>query len=88
MLKMLGSRRFIEIPGERAYELPPLMLKQVESPNELQEMVGAAEGIVEGDALIPDKLRDLPDAEAVLSHHRFGLCALAQLQSTRRQGID
>ncbi len=73
MVEILGSRRFLEIPGERAYELPPLLLKHVETPSELDEIVGNAETIVDSDALIPDALLEFDDPDGFASQQRFGL---------------
>ena len=73
MVEILGSRRFLEIPGDRAYELPPLLLKHVEKPFELDEIVGNAESIVDSEELIPDALRNFENPDGFVSGQRFGL---------------
>lgn len=75
MVRILGNRRYVEIPGDRSFELPPLMLKSYRNLRVLETLVDGAEDIVESESLIPDTLQDLPDADNVLSQVRFGLAA-------------
>ncbi len=75
MVKILGNRRYVEIPGNSSFELPPLMLKSYRNLKVLETLVNGAEDIVESESLIPDTLQDLPDAHNVLSQVRFGLAA-------------
>lgn len=83
MIRILGSRQYVEIPGDGSFELPPLMLRSGPDLDRLGSLVNSAEGIVDGEALIPDRTLDLLDAEDSLSHVRLGLAAnlVAQYRS-------
>ena len=68
-----GDRRFVEIPGDRIHELPPLLLKQTRGSEDMHAVVGRAETIVETDWLIPfDQPQDQKAATA-LEARRVGL---------------
>jgi hypothetical protein len=73
MLEILGNRRFLEIPGEGSYELPPLLLKNVDTGSGLDEIVGNAETIVESESMIPDTLGAFDDPSGFVSQQRLGL---------------
>lgn len=75
MVRILGNRQYVEIPGEGSFELPPLMLRSGPDLDRLGSLVNSAEGIVDGEALIPGRTLDLLDAEDALSHVRLGLAA-------------
>ena len=69
---ILGNRKYVEIPGDRIHELPPLLLKQTRG-GEIESVVDRAEAMVENDWLVPD---DPPvDARAArdLEQRKVGL---------------
>ena len=73
MVEILGNRRYLEIPGEGSYELPPLLLKNVDTRSDLDEIVGNAEAIVESESMIPDTFAAFDDPSGFASQQRFGL---------------
>jgi len=64
-MHIFGDRKFIEVPGAKTHELPPLLVKSVHQVKRLDKVMGMAEEIVEQEDLIPSlPLDDLtPPAE-------------------------
>ena len=75
MVRILGNRRYVEIPGDSSFELPPLMLKSDPVLYELGELVDCASSIVDSEALIPGPAQDAMEAGNTLERVRFGLAA-------------
>ncbi len=75
MVKILGNRRYVEIPGDSAFELPPLMLRSGPTLKRLDSLVYSAGDIVDSEALIPGATQDLLGADNLLDQVRFGLAA-------------
>lgn len=75
MVVILGNRKYVEIPGDRAFELPPLMLKSSPDLSELEALFYSAGSIVESESLIPGPTQDALNAENQLERARFGLAA-------------
>ncbi len=75
MVEMLGGRKFVEIPGDAAYELPPLMLRSGPALERVDRLVHSAGDIVDSESLIPGATQDALDAEDLLWQVRFGLAA-------------
>ena len=73
MVKIFGHRQFIEIPGERSFELPPLMLRSCSDLGSIEVLIENAEWIIDSESLIPDNLQALPESDNTLSQVRFGL---------------
>lgn len=64
-MEIIGDRKFVEIPGERMHELPPLLVKTAPSVRRLDRVMNLASNIVENEDMIPATSLDsfLPDAE-------------------------
>ena len=60
-MEIVGDRKYVEIPGQRVHELPPLLLKDVRGVGDLLNVVGRAESIVEHDSLLADSQLDEHD---------------------------
>ena len=75
MVRILGDRKYLEIPGDSSYELPPLMLRSGPDLREIGNLVRSAGAIVDSEALIPGQRQDALDAENLLEQVRFGLAA-------------
>ena len=75
MVRILGNRRYVEIPGDSSFELPPLMLKSDPVLCELGELVDSASSIVDLEALIPGPAQDAMEAGNTLEQVRFRLAA-------------
>ena len=75
MVQILGNRRYVEIPGDSSFELPPLMLRSGPNLRKLDKLVHSAGDIVDSESLIPGPTQDALDAENMLAQVRFGLAA-------------
>jgi len=51
-MDILGDRRFVEVPGSRTYELPPLLVHSPSRPKRLDRVMNMASDIVESEELI------------------------------------
>ncbi len=75
MVFILGNRRYVEIPGDSSFELPPLMLKSSPDVSELESLVHCAGSIVDSESLIPGPTQDALSAGNMLENARFELAA-------------
>ena len=53
-MDIIGDRRFVEIPGAKLHELPPLLVRTASHVNRLEKVVGMANDIVESEDLIAE----------------------------------
>lgn len=53
-MRIFGDRKFVEVPGDGVYELPPLLLKSSVASTSFEGVVHRAESMIESDWLIPD----------------------------------
>jgi len=60
----MSDRTYIEIPGDRTHELPPLLIHGTTTGNatELDEVIGLAADIVEAEDMIPSQAADTDSA--------------------------
>ena len=61
-MDIIGDRKFVEVPGERTHDLPPLLVKTVPEVKRLDKMMCMAAEIIEQEDMVPpvagDKLLD------------------------------
>jgi len=66
-MDVLGDRRFVEIPGDKLHELPPLMVCASSGVKRLDKVVDMANDIVESEELLSDaavaEFTDVHEAE-------------------------
>lgn len=53
-MDIIGDRRFVEIPGDRLHELPPLLVRGAHGVKRLDKVVGMANDIVQSEELLAD----------------------------------
>jgi hypothetical protein len=70
---ILGDRKFIELPGSKPHELPPLLVRTSPAPKRLDRVVDMAADIVESEDIIPHGTIDDPKLEASLEGRRMDL---------------
>lgn len=51
-MEILGDRKFVEIPGNKTHELPPLLVRITHEVKRLDKVMGMAEELVEQEDLI------------------------------------
>ena len=74
-MKILGDRRYFEIPGDSLFELPPLMLRSGPHLKSTATLVHSAGSIVDSEELIPGPTQDMLDAAYELELVRLRLAA-------------
>jgi hypothetical protein len=67
----MGDRTYIEIPGDRTHELPPLLIHgdAAAHATQIQDVVNLAAGIVESEDMLPS----LPADESVVEQRKYDL---------------
>ena len=73
MVDIVGTRNYVEVPGEKIYELPPLLLKQESTQQRMDDLLSRAESIVENDALLADTAGGQVADESSLRQHQVGM---------------
>ena len=65
-MDIIGDRKFVEVPGERTHDLPPLLVKTVPEVKRLDKMMCIAAEIIEQEDMVPPVAADkLADEESV-----------------------
>jgi hypothetical protein len=63
-MDIVGDRRFVEVPGGRTHELPPLLVKTDPRVKGLNRMMGIASEIIEQEDMVPCLVPEgMPDDE-------------------------
>ncbi len=52
-MDIVGDRKFVEMPGGKTHELPPLLVKTVPQVKRLDKMVGFAADMIEQEDMVP-----------------------------------
>lgn len=72
-MDIIGDRKFVEIPGERMHELPPLLVKTTPSVRRLDRVMNLASNIVENEDMIPASTLDSIVSDADRERRRLDL---------------
>jgi hypothetical protein len=63
-MEILGDRKFVEVPGSRTHELPPLLVRMAPDVKRLDRVMGMAADLIEQEDLIPPHALDAVAPEA------------------------
>jgi hypothetical protein len=69
----LGDRHFVEIPGNRTHELPPLLLRVPPRSKRLDRAVKMAESLIEEEEIIPALPSEDPQFSMLIEQRRLDL---------------
>lgn len=74
-MEILGPKRFVEIPGDRQHELPPLLLRTAPEPSRYESAMEMAGDLVDEEELIPNSSLPVEDPalELMLERRRTDL---------------
>ena len=72
-MEIVGNRKYVDIPGSKTHELPPLMLKEEAASATLDRVVALAEQMVESESLVPEIFRDAGESANSFEQRRFHL---------------
>jgi len=62
-MEILGDRKFVEVPGCKTHELPPLLVRMSASVKRLDKVMNMANDLIETEELFPDTVLDAPELE-------------------------
>jgi hypothetical protein len=73
-MDILGDRKFVEVPGEKTHELPPLLVRTAPKVRRLDRVVGMANDIVDSEDMIPiPALEGLAEFETEFDRRKMDL---------------
>lgn len=62
-MEILGDRKFVEVPGSKTHELPPLLVRMSANVKRLDKVMGMANDLIEKEDMIPDLPLDVPEGD-------------------------
>ncbi len=71
MPTQIGDRVFLELPGEKKFELPPLLVHNGGNPPRKDHLLSLAQQVVEKDDLVPTTPLDLVAGEGAIERRKF-----------------
>ena len=72
-MDIVGERRFVELPGGKTHELPPLLVKTVPDVKRVDKMMGIAAEIIDQEEMIPPVFADALASEEVVERRKMDL---------------
>lgn len=72
-MDIVGDRRFVEVPGGKKHELPPLLVKTVPDVKRLDKMMSIAAEIIEQEDMVPSVAGDALAAEEMVERRKMDL---------------
>jgi hypothetical protein len=72
-MDIVGDRRFVEVPGGKKHELPPLLVKTVPDVRRLDKMMSIAAEIIEQEDMISPVAGDAVAAEEIVERRKMDL---------------
>jgi hypothetical protein len=72
-MEILGDRHFVEIPGEKTHELPPLLVKTAPHVKRLDRAVDMAATIIDSEDMIPSLALDSMAGDSEVERRKMDL---------------
>lgn len=72
-MDIVGDRRFVEVPGGKTHELPPLLVKSVPDVKRLDKIMGVAAEIIEQEDMVPSMPEDFLAGEESMERRKMDL---------------
>jgi len=72
-MDIVGDRKFVEVPGGKTHDLPPLLLKTVPEVKRLDKMMGIAAEIIEQEDMVPTLGAPLCGPDDLLERRKMDL---------------
>ena len=67
-MEILGDRRFVEVPGSKTHELPPLLVRMAPDVRRLDKVMGMANDLIEQEDMIAPLESAAPEADPGRAH--------------------
>lgn len=72
-MDIVGDRKFVEVPGGRTHELPPLLVKTVPDVKRVGKMMDIAAEIIEQEDMVPTVAGDNLSSEDAIERRKMDL---------------
>jgi len=72
-MDIIGDRKFVEVPGGKTHELPPLLVKTVPDVKRLDKMMGVATAIIEREEMVSEICADGMASEESVERRKMDL---------------
>jgi hypothetical protein len=72
-MDIIGDRKFVEVPGGKTHELPPLLVKTVPDVKRLDKIMGVATAIIEREDMVPAVASDGVASEESIERRKMDL---------------
>ena len=72
-MDIIGDRKFVEVPGGKTHELPPLLVKTVPDVKRLDKIMGVANEIIEREDMVPAIASDGVASEESIERRKMDL---------------
>lgn len=72
-MDIIGDRKFVEVPGGKTHELPPLLVKTVPDVKRLDKIMGVASEIIEREDMVPAVASDGVASEESIERRKMDL---------------
>ncbi len=72
-MKIVGDRKFVEVPGGKTHDLPPLLVKTIPDHQPVSKLVQAAAQMIEQEDMVPLVLSDQIAGEEQVERRRMDL---------------
>src|SRR5579859_3262036 len=70
-MDIVGDRKFVEVPGEKTHELPPLLVRTTPNVRRLDRVVGMANNLIESEDMLATPAFDTPITDLDVERHKF-----------------
>jgi hypothetical protein len=70
-MDIIGGKKFVEIPGDRKHELPPLLVRTLPHVRRLDKVMNMANDIIQSEDLLPDL--PIEDASTEMERRKMDL---------------
>jgi hypothetical protein len=72
-MDIVGERKFVEVPGGKTHELPPLLVKTLPNVKRLDKMMGVAANIIDQEDMVPTMPGDELASEEQVERRKMDL---------------
>ena len=72
-MDIVGDRKFVEVPGDKTHELPPLLVRTAPKVRRLDRVVGMANDLVDSEDILPLPATDGPTNDLELDRRKMDL---------------
>ena len=72
-MDIVGGRQFVEIPGDRLHELPPLLIRSAWESSQVSRAMQMASHVVESEEMLPPPVIEIAEISELLEQRKLEL---------------